>query len=413
MIIKTDSNHRVLHSCFALFLAFIALFISGQAQAKTYTYIVGNKIPDTNKYGPTTDVVWAKPRQMGKTVAYHDESALREIVVYDWGSNDTDEGGGNAFCNSTNNNDTPLTIRRGFGTPAGKTPDGHDMWKTNVEGLYFAFEIYSLYTAWSTLNTSLPIWLDQTDTPIHFTPTDSLKTACNNTIINTYAVVGGIGFSVRIHMYVDGNFKPNRSSNITDVDFLHVDGYDFMFYNPTTPLDASHRIKFSFDTSGFNAVWPSCTASTISGPNVKGSTLNFGSYYPKQIIDGLDAVPFQINLSNCSYIKSIEVKLTSTAIGKDTTLLSNTLTDDTAASGIGVLIQGVKNNNSNQMVLVPGDANSIYRQSPYATPDAYIDSANEYPTNTLSFLATLKHDSNKTITPGSFKATGTFQMTYP
>ncbi len=194
MIIKTDSNHRVLHSCFALFLAFIALFISGQAQAKTYTYIVGNKIPDTNKYGPTTDVVWAKPRQMGKTVAYHDESALREIVVYDWGSNDTNEGGGYAFCNSTNNNDTPLTIRRGFGTPAGKTPDGHDMWKTNVEGLYFAFEIYSLYTAWSTLNTSLPIWLDQTDTPIHFTPTDSLKTACNNTIINTYAVAGGSVF---------------------------------------------------------------------------------------------------------------------------------------------------------------------------------------------------------------------------
>ncbi|EAB9750842.1 hypothetical protein DTV46_17520 [Salmonella enterica subsp. salamae] len=187
-------------------------------------------------------------------------------------------GGGHAYCIANESFDAPLRLKRGYGTPAGQTPDGHAMWKTNITGLYFAVEVYALYTANSALSTELP---------------------------------------------------------------------------------------------------------------------------------------FQINLADCSYIKNIEVKLASTAIGSDNTLLSNTLTGSSAASGISVQIQGIQTNLSNQMVLIPGDANSIYRYSPYASQSDYIDSANKYSTHTLNFLATLKQDNNNPITAGDFKATGTFQMTSP
>ncbi|EJF4694680.1 fimbrial protein [Salmonella enterica] len=322
-------------------------------------------------------------------------------------------GGGHAYCIANESFDAPLRLKRGYGTPAGQTPDGHAMWKTNITGLYFAVEVYALYTANSALSTELPFWMDNDYVNIHFTPTGDLKKACDTTIVTTYAIAGGIGISTRIHLYADNTFKPDADIPITDVDFLKPDGYDLVFDNPTTKAESNHKIYFNFDTTGFNAVWPSCTASTVSGTNVKGSTLDFGSYNRKQITEGIEALPFQINLADCSYIKNIEVKLASTAIGSDNTLLSNTLTGSSAASGISVQIQGIQTNLSNQMVLIPGDANSIYRYSPYASQSDYIDSANKYSTHTLNFLATLKQDNNNPITAGDFKATGTFQMTSP
>lgn len=397
------------------FLTVITLFLTCPAHAY-YSYVVGNLNSETTvkkNHGPTADATYTKSRIMGKTVAYHSESGLRELVVYDWGGMDTSEGGGYTYCIANESFDAPLRLVRGYGTPAGQTPDGHAMWKTNITGLYFAVEVYSLYTANSTLSTELPFWMDDNFVNIHFTPTGSLKSSCDNTIVTTYALAGGIGISTRIHLYADNTFKPDADIPITDVDFLKPDGYDLMFENTTTMATASHKIYFNFDTTGFNAVWPSCTASTVSGANVKGSTLDFGSYNRKQITEGVEPLPFQINLADCSYIKNIEVKLASTAIGSDNTLLSNTLTGSSAASGIGVQIQGVQTNLSNQMVLIPGDANSIYKYSPYASQSDYIDSANEYSTNTLNFLATLKQDNNNPITAGDFKATGTFQMTYP
>ncbi|EDX9483257.1 fimbrial protein [Salmonella enterica] len=402
-------------------LALFALMLSAPTQAVNYSYIVGNLADNADHtkddHGPTADAVYSMTRIMGKTVAYHTESGLRELVVYDWGGMDTaTDGGGYAYCNATDSFDAPLRMKRGYGTPYGQTPDGHSMWKTNITGLYFAVEVYQLYTSFSTLSNTLPLWFDNNYVDLHFTPIDgsSLKTNCDKTIVNTYAIAGGIGFATRIHLYADNTFKPDRSTTITDVNFPTPDGYDFEFENTTTMLGAgNHAIKFSFDTTGFNAVWPSCSASTVSGTNVKGSTLDFGAFYAKEIIAGLSAVPFQINLSDCAYVKNIEVKLASTAIGKDTSLLSNTLTGNTAASGIGVEIQGVQTNLSNQMVLLPGNANSVYKYSPYASQDAYIDSDNTYTANTLNFLATLKQDKNQTITPGNFKATGIFQITYP
>ncbi|EMR5618107.1 fimbrial protein [Salmonella enterica] len=396
----------------AFLLLMLALLFAGAAQAKNYTYVVGGA-PNKN-YGPTDNVTINYAHGMGYAVAYHQENTLRRLVSYDW-SLDTSSYGGFVYCNSNDTTYAALTLRHGYGAPAGRTPDGHSMWKTNVNGLYFAIEIYSLYTGYSTLETALPIWLDSDEIQIKFTPTTAgnFKTACDNTIVNTYVQAGGIGMYMHVNLYADSNFKPSRSTPITDVNFIRTMPYDMRFYNPTTQLSQSFYMDINIDTTSFNGVWPTCTANTVTGTNVKNNTLDFGSYYPKQIIEGLDAVPFQINLTNCDYIRNIEVKLTSGSVGADPTLLSNTLTGNTAASGIGVQIQGTQNYLSNQMTLIPGDTTSVYKYSPYANQSDYKDSADTYNNNTLNFLATLKRDNNQTITPGSFKATGTFQMSYP
>lgn len=48
-------------------------------------------------------------------------------------------------------------------------------------------------------------------------------------------------------------------------------------------------------------------------------------------------------------------------------LLANTLTGNNAAKGVGVLIEGLENTKSAQMVLKPNDSTSIYKD--YETED--------------------------------------------
>lgn len=96
-------------------------------------------------------------------------------------------------------------------------------------------------------------------------------------------------------------------------------------------------------------------------------------------------------------------------------LLANTLTGNNAAKGVGVLIEGLKNTKSAQMVLKPNDATSVYKD--YETEDdttggIYPDKGNGT-SQPLHFRATLKQDGNIAIEPGDFKATSTFQVTYP
>lgn len=141
-----------------------------------------------------------------------------------------------------------------------------------------------------------------------------------------------------------------------------------------------------------------------------GNKVQLGNYLPKSIKDGLAPAKFNINMSQCSYIHNIEVKLTSGKIGtNDKQLLANLETSN-AASGVGVLIEGLKSNASAQMVIKPNDANSVYKDimnDPYNESEAGIDN------KTLSFQATLKQDGTADIKPGIFRATGTFQITYP
>ncbi|WP_231360551.1 fimbrial protein, partial [Escherichia coli] len=91
------------------------------------------------------------------------------------------------------------------------------------------------------------------------------------------------------------------------------------------------------------------------------------------------------------------------------------LTGSTAAKGVGVLIEGLATSKNPLMTLKPNDTNSVYID--YETEDDTSDGV--YPnqgngtSQPLHFQATLKQDGNIAIEPGEFKATSTFQVTYP
>lgn len=101
----TTHNHRSVRRHYYLaFLALIALTLPAPTQAN-YTYVVGNlasgsEYVDTN-HGPTADANFSTTRVMGKTVAYHTETGLRELVVYNWQDMGTVNQNGYAYCNAT------------------------------------------------------------------------------------------------------------------------------------------------------------------------------------------------------------------------------------------------------------------------------------------------------------------------
>ncbi|MCV2963673.1 fimbrial protein, partial [Escherichia coli] len=116
---------------------------------------------------------------------------------------------------------------------------------------------------------------------------------------------------------------------------------------------------------------------------------------------------------NCAYVKELNVTLSSATVGgQDNTLLGNTLTGSEAAGGIGVMIEGEKNPNSpaDWTLLKPNISSSIYSFT--NSPD-YENSEIGNAEQVMNFQATLKQDGNKAITPGKFKATGKFTITYP
>ncbi|HEB1252038.1 TPA: fimbrial protein, partial [Escherichia albertii] len=93
----------------------------------------------------------------------------------------------------------------------------------------------------------------------------------------------------------------------------------------------------------------------------------------------------------------------------DKQLLGNLETSG-AASGVGVLIEGLQSSVNAQMVIVPNSANSVYKD---IMNDPYSESMTGVDNKSLSFQATLKQDGSADIKPGKFRATGTFQITYP
>ncbi|WP_042037599.1 fimbrial protein, partial [Escherichia coli] len=155
----------------------------------------------------------------------------------------------------------------------------------------------------------------------------------------------------------------------------------------------------------------------VHGKSVSGSTVKMGEYAPGQIKNGATPVPFDIALQNCVRVGDIETKLSSGKLGTENKqLLGNTLTGSDAAKGVGVLIEGLANRKSALMILKPNDSTSVYKDNTGQTQNN--DSDAIYPeadgiTYPLHFQATLKQDGNIAIEPGEFKATSTFQVTYP
>lgn len=383
------------------FLAFtLILTIMADCCAMNTTLVVGNSVTSGNN-GPTADSVFTDTgHNFGQTIAIHKETSLRQIAVFDWSGT---QYVAEVYCNSGGNH-TYLQLTHNY-ISAGKSYNGHPLYKTSIPGFYFTIQMVFLQPAMNMNSTSF--WFDKTSTSITSEFSQSISN-CNKT--DNYTNLGTLMYGLKIYAYVDSTFAPTEAQlqNFT----LSKNGdADFYIDNPGSGL-SNHKMKFILPAQGLKAVWPTCSASTISGTNVSGSTVKLGSVYPKQIMEGLSPVKFQINLSSCQYINNIEVKLASNNIGtKNTSLLTNNSTSKTKASGIGVLIEGLKNNVNAQMVLKPNDSSSIYKDTTNNTGDGSpVGSA----TKSLYFQATLKPDGDSpTINPGDFKATAQFSITYP
>lgn len=385
--------------------------------ASAYSLVVGNDVPGSGRdkwksTGPNADQYYNHTNTFGKTVAVHKETGLREVAVYDWtGLIDT----GMVYCYKNDGTGKyDIQVFHNY-IAAGKNANGHDLWKTSINGLYFVIEITGLYSA-GVSTQSLPIWIDQATatgkkTKLEYTGGGS---ACNYDSV--YYRLGGFGVGFKIHLYADQTFAPT-AQEAANFELSKNGGHgavDFYFHNDGSNQSHSKKINITIPATGMLLAWPTCSASTISGVSgtsvTNGNKVQLGNYLPKSIKDGLAPAKFNINMSQCSYIHNIEVKLTSGKIGtNDKQLLANLETSN-AASGVGVLIEGLKSNASAQMVIKPNDANSVYKDimnDPYNESEAGIDN------KTLSFQATLKQDGTADIKPGIFRATGTFQITYP
>ncbi|MGN2488982.1 fimbrial-like adhesin [Escherichia coli] len=419
---------------FFRYFLFIALcsccYTANVGAANNVSYIVGDNYgvgPGNQKWrdtGPNGDVtvkfrygsgtnnlVFYKPTQLGPTG-----------VSLKWEQLDSASGGGFLYCNrSGTSSGTPMSIKHKM-VDSGKSYGGHKLLKTSVPGLYYTLAISNIWSAYTftDINPSGIYIGDATEHFFHWHAESEqvLYWSCDNANNkNKYWAVGGVVQTLTIEFYTDTDFNPTTNQRVT---LLRTDNYLYSFKGEGVGIginEHSHYLKIDFDLTDIVLTNPTCFTAALSGPSVSGSTVKMGDYSPAQIRNGATAVPFDITLQNCIRVRNIETKLKSNKVGSvSKELLANTLTGNDAAKGVGVLIEGLKNTKSAQMVLKPNDATSIYKD--YETENdttggIFPDNGNAGTSQPLHFQATLKQDGNIAIEPGDFKATSTFQVTYP
>ena len=414
-----------------LFLALCSCcYTANVGAANNVSYIVGDNYgvgPGNQKWrdtGPNGDVtvkfrygsgtnnlVFYKPTQLGPTG-----------VSLKWEQLDSASGGGFLYCNrSGTSSGTPMSIKHKM-VDSGKSYGGHKLLKTSVPGLYYTLAISNIWSAYTftDINPSGIYIGDATEHFFHWHAESEqvLYWSCDNANNkNKYWAVGGVVQTLTIEFYTDTDFNPTTNQRVT---LLRTDNYLYSFNGEGVGIginEHSHYLKIDFDLTDIVLTNPTCFTAALSGPSVSGSTVKMGDYSPAQIRNGATAVPFDITLQNCIRVRNIETKLKSNKVGSvSKELLANTLTGNDAAKGVGVLIEGLKNTKSAQMVLKPNDATSIYKD--YETENdttggIFPDNGNAGTSQPLHFQATLKQDGNIAIEPGDFKATSTFQVTYP
>ncbi len=225
--------------------------------------------------GPSGDSVFTdNSHNFGQTIAIHKETALRQITVFNWsGIQYVME----MFCNGSGNH-TYLQLTHNY-ISAGKSYNGHPLYKTSIPGFYFTIEMTFLQPAENM--TSSTFWFDKTSTPITSEFTE-FPSACSRT--NVYSNLGKLMYGLKIYAYVDSDFAPTEAQ-LQSFTLSKNGDSDFYIDNPGSGL-SNYKMKFNLAATGLKAVWPTCSASTISGTNVSGSTVKLGSFYPKQIMEG-------------------------------------------------------------------------------------------------------------------------------
>lgn len=365
------------------------------------------------RYGTSTNnLVFYKPTQLGPTG-----------VKLHWSQLDTASGGGFLYCNRSNNTSGGAMRIENAMVDSGKRYGNHKLFNTSVPGLYYTILISNMWSAYGTVtNVSSPgIYIGDSAEQYFswYNPSESiLYQSCNNANTSSkYWAVGGIYQNLTIEFYTDTNFDPTVTQQVSlsrSSNYL----YSFKAYGAGIGINEhSYFLRVDFDLLNIKLSNPTCFTAMLSGTSVTGSTVKMGEYSEAQIRNGATPVPFDISLQNCVRVTNIETKLVSTKVGTENRqLLGNTLTGNGAAKGVGVLIEGLANSKSALMILKPNDSTSVYKDNTGQTQNN--DSDAIYPeddgiTHPLHFQATLKQDGNIAIEPGEFKATSTFQVTYP
>lgn len=413
----------------ALFIIIFSGLLINTAFAGSKTFVAGNDRGIGNDKGPSGDGSASLTYALGNgssLVFYKTTSAtpIPANVKLKYPNIDTGYGvGGTGFvyCTYHNNASGVLMQLTNAMVAANKAYGGHNLFKTNITGLYYNITISSPHTDGAAI--SLPAQTtyigDVTSVPLTFTDTynrcdDETGRAISSP---TYQSYGGIVSNMEIEFFTDNTFSPSNGST---VELLTSDPSYLLKYHTggagSKVVTTAIYIKFSL--ASVTITNPTCFTSVLSGTTVvNGNEVQLGSYSPQSIKDGAVDVPFAIELQNCIRVKNIEVKLKTNKLGKDVTLLGNTLTGNTAASGVSVQIQGEQTTKSSKMVLKPNDSASIYKdyEDETDTSNGIFGGGAEgsATSQTLHFLATLKQDSSQTIMPGQFKATGVFSITYP
>lgn len=157
-------------------------------------------------------------------------------------------------------------------------------------------------------------------------------------------------------------------------------------------------IKINNDAFTLTIPQPTCdTAALESSDTSSGTQVNLGDYYTSELEGNKNPkkIPFTIKLTGCSGVNHLITKLTSQYVSPYSNSMLADIND--AQRGVGVQIYS-----TNDVPLIPNDANSYYSIQDSSTPD----------TREVNFYALLGDDGKGTITTGSFKAMGTFTFTY-
>lgn len=413
----------------ALFIIIFSGLLINTAFAGSKTFIAGNDSGKNNDNGPNGDGSASLTYALGSgsSLVFYKTTSSTPIpanVKLKYSGIDTGHavgGTGFIYCTYHNNASGEKMQLTNAMVSANKTYGGHNLFKTNITGLYYNINISNMYTDRATISAAAQITYigDSSSVPLTIIDTNNLCDDETGRSITspTYQSYGGIVSDMEIEFFTDNTFSPTNGSTIE----LLTSSPNYLLKYHTGGAGskiATTSMFIKFSLTSVTITNPTCFTSILSGTSVvNGNEVQLGSYSPQSIKEGAADVPFAIELQNCIRVKNIEVKLKTNKLGKDVTLLGNTLTGNTAASGVSVQIQGEQTTKSSKMVLKPNDSASIYKdyEDETDTSNGIFGGGAEgsATSQTLHFLATLKQDSSQTIMPGQFKATGVFSITYP
>lgn len=383
------------------------------------TYIVGNDAHTGNydRQGPTGEGITNTTVSLtgNQAFIFYKSDTLQPSNVSKWVTNSSNDGSNNGTIYCTTNQGATgenLVLENNF-QDSGLVYGGHKLLKTNIQGLYFTYSIANM-GSWNISFTPNPLYVGDYSSPVSLIEHDkSGGSGCADP--NTgYKPIGGFTGGATITFYNDATFDPKGTETIS---LLNNGGYSYRIFNPNPgPGIISYHDTYTISTNNFKISLPTCSAAVLAGDSVSGTTVSMGAFSPNDIINGARSVPFSIELSGCSRVRNIAVKLTAGTTGTDPTLLGNTLVS-LKSSGVGLEIKGLANDVSSDMVLIPNDDSSVYHdyESETDTSTGISGSGGTIITSTqsLKFNATLKRDSNQKIISGKFYATGIFSITYP